>query len=252
MSANPITQASSRREWLFVFLAGFFITNAVTAELISNKLIDVPLTFSFFGSELGPFVTVVGVLPWPLVFICTDLINEFYGKKAIRRLSWITAILISYCFIMVTVALAIPANTAISPNTATDFEFTKVFGQSQWVIVGSVCAFMFSQLLDATLFAWIKQKTGNRHIWLRSTGSTVVSQLIDSYIVIYIGFILPRDITGLGILGNSPDQLFFEVNHRDSSNTSHLFRTLYSTSILGRGSFRIEHQRITVLALCGR
>jgi uncharacterized integral membrane protein (TIGR00697 family) len=202
MSANPITQASSRREWLFVFLAGFFITNAVTAELISNKLIDVPLTFSFFGSELGPFVTVVGVLPWPLVFICTDLINEFYGKKAIRRLSWITAILISYCFVMVTVALAIPANTVISPNTATDFEFTKVFGQSQWVIVGSVCAFMFSQLLDATLFAWIKQKTGNRHIWLRSTGSTVVSQLIDSYIVIYIGFILP---------GTLPVSAFWEI-----------------------------------------
>jgi uncharacterized integral membrane protein (TIGR00697 family) len=191
MSTSTITAASSRREWLFVFLAGFFITNAVTAELISNKLIDVPFTFSFFGSEFGPFVTVVGVLPWPLVFICTDLINEFYGKKAIRRLSWITAALISYCFIMVTVALAIPANTAISPNTANDFEFTKVFGQSQWVIVGSVCAFMFSQLLDATLFAWIKQKTGNKHIWLRSTGSTVVSQLIDSYIVIYIGFILP-------------------------------------------------------------
>jgi hypothetical protein len=202
MSITNQLQASSRREWLFVFLAGFFITNAVTAELISNKLIDVPLTFSFFGSELGPFVTVVGVLPWPLVFICTDLINEFYGKKAIRRLSWITAALISYCFIMVTVALAIPANTVISPNTANDFEFTKVFGQSQWVIVGSVFAFMFSQLLDATLFAWIKQKTGNRHIWLRSTGSTVISQLIDSYIVIYIGFILP---------GTLPISAFWEI-----------------------------------------
>jgi len=202
MSITNQVQASSRREWLFVFLAGFFITNAVTAELISNKLIDVPLMFSLFGAELGPFVTVVGVLPWPFVFICTDLINEFYGKKAIRRLSWITAALISYCFIMVTVALAIPANTAISPNTANDFEFTKVFGQSQWVIVGSVFAFMFSQLLDATLFAWIKQKTGNRHIWLRSTGSTVISQLIDSYIVIYIGFILP---------GTLPISAFWEI-----------------------------------------
>ncbi len=191
MSDSPLTQASRRREWLFVFLAGFFITNAVTAELISNKLIDVPISFNFMGFSFGPFVTVVGVLPWPLVFICTDLINEFYGKKAIRRLSWITSILISYCFVMMTVALAIPANTSISPNTASDLEFTKVFGQSQWVIVGSVCAFMFSQLLDATLFAWIKKKTGNRHIWLRSTGSTVVSQLVDSYIVIYIGFILP-------------------------------------------------------------
>jgi uncharacterized integral membrane protein (TIGR00697 family) len=202
MSETPQALSNSRREWLFVFLAGFFVTNAVTAELISNKLIDVPISFSFLGSELGPFVTVVGVLPWPLVFICTDLINEFYGKKAIRRLSWITAALISYCFIMVTVALAIPANTVISPNTATDSEFTKVFGQSQWVIIGSVLAFMFSQLLDATLFAWIKHKTGNRHIWLRSTGSTVISQLIDSYIVIYVGFILP---------GALPMSAFWEI-----------------------------------------
>ena len=112
MSASPLTQASSRREWLFVFLAGFFITNAVTAELISNKLIDVPISFDFMGFSFGPFVTVVGVLPWPLVFICTDLINEFYGKKAIRRLSWITSILISYCFVMMTLALAIPALAA--------------------------------------------------------------------------------------------------------------------------------------------
>lgn len=201
MNATTV-QASTRREWLFVILAGFFITNAVTAELISNKLIDVPISFDVFGMHVGPFVTVVGVLPWPLVFICTDLINEFYGKKAIRRLSWITAALISYCFIMVIVALAVPANTAISPNTANDAEFLKVFGQSRWVIVGSVCAFMFSQLLDATLFSWIKQRTGNKHIWLRSTGSTVISQLFDSYIVIYIGFILP---------GTLPISAFWEI-----------------------------------------
>jgi uncharacterized integral membrane protein (TIGR00697 family) len=201
MNATTV-QSSTRREWLFVILAGFFITNAVTAELISNKLIDVPISFDLFGMHVGPFVTVVGVLPWPLVFICTDLINEFYGKKAIRRLSWITAALISYCFIMVIVALAVPANTSISPNTANDAEFFKVFGQSRWVIVGSVCAFMFSQLLDATLFSWIKQRTGNKHIWLRSTGSTVISQLFDSYIVIYIGFILP---------GTLPISAFWEI-----------------------------------------
>jgi uncharacterized integral membrane protein (TIGR00697 family) len=230
MSITNQVQTGSRREWLFVFLAGFFITNAVTAELISNKLIDVPLTFSFFGSELGPFVTVVGVLPWPLVFICTDLINEFYGKKAIRRLSWITAALISYCFIMVTVALAIPANTVISPNTANDFEFTKVFGQSQWVIVGSVFAFMFSQLLDATLFAWIKQKTGNRHIWLRSTGSTVISQLIDSYIVIYIGFILP---------GTLPISAFWEI--APTNYVLKLIIAILLTPLIYLGHYAVRH-----------
>jgi len=187
---SAISQAT-RREWLFIFLACFFVTNAVTAELISNKLIDIPIQFNLFGKQVGPFSTIIGVLPWPLVFLATDLINEFYGIKAVRRLSWITAIMIAYCFIVVILSMAIPANTAISPNTSTDLEYNKVFGQSRWVIVGSIVAFLFSQILDATIFHWIKNKTGNKYIWLRSTGSTVVSQLFDSFIVLYVGFVLP-------------------------------------------------------------
>ena len=104
----------NKSQWLFVFLAGLFITNAVTAELISNKLIEIPLNINFFGNELGPFVTIVGILPWPIVFLLTDLLNEFYGYKAVKRLSWITAILIAYCFIIVGLAIQIPAlNTEI-------------------------------------------------------------------------------------------------------------------------------------------
>lgn len=193
---------STRREWLFIILAGFFITNAITAELISNKLIDVPFSFSLFGNQYGPFVTIIGILPWPVVFLVTDLINEFYGKDAIRRLSWITSGMIAYSFLVVIVSMAIPANTVISPNTATDMEYNKVFGQSRWVIAGSITAFLVSQILDATLFAWIKSRTGNKMIWLRSTGSTVVSQLFDSYIVLYIGFILP---------GTLPMSAFWEI-----------------------------------------
>ena len=72
------TYSLNKSQWLFVFLAGLFITNAVTAELISNKLIEIPLQFDFFGGKLGPFVTIVGILPWPVVFLLTDLLNEFY------------------------------------------------------------------------------------------------------------------------------------------------------------------------------
>ena len=185
----------NKSQWLFVFLAGLFITNAVTAELISNKLIEIPLNINFFGNELGPFVTIVGILPWPIVFLLTDLLNEFYGYKAIKRLSWITAILIAYCFIIVGLAIQIPAYEIEGSSLSDDYSFNKVFGQAQMVIVGSICAFLVSQLLDAVLFKWIKSKTGSRYIWLRSTGSTVVSQLIDSYIVLYIGFVLPGSLT---------------------------------------------------------
>lgn len=206
-----------KREWLFVALAGLFVTNAVTAELISNKLIDIPITFSLFGKEIGPFTTIVGVLPWPIVFLVTDLINEFYGYKAVKRLSWITSGLIAYCFIVVVVSMQIPANTDISPNTATDAEYNKVFGQSRWIIVGSITAFLVSQIMDATLFSWIKKRTGNKMIWLRSTGSTVVSQLFDSYIVLYIGFILP---------GTLPIAAFWEI-----APTNYLLKLLIAIAL---------------------
>lgn len=182
---------SERRNWLFIILAGLFITNAVTAELISNKLIQVPIQFNLFGTHFGPFATIIGILPWPVVFLLTDLMNEFYGQKAVRRLSWITAGLIAYCFIIVGISLAIPAYEIPGSDLADNASYLKVFGQSQMIIVGSICAFIVSQLLDAFLFDKIKQKTGNRFIWLRSTGSTVVSQVIDSYIVLYVGFVLP-------------------------------------------------------------
>lgn len=184
----------TRREWLFILLTGFFITNAVTAELISNKLIEVPISFNLFGAQFGPFTTIIGILPWPVVFLVTDLMNEFYGARAVRRVSWITAGLIGYCFIIMTMALAIPAKEIPGSNLATNYEFSKVFGQAQSVIIGSIAAFILSQLLDATIFHWVKNRTGNRFIWLRSTGSTVVSQLVDSFVVMYIGFVLPGSI----------------------------------------------------------
>jgi uncharacterized integral membrane protein (TIGR00697 family) len=186
---------NERRQWLFIVLVGLFITSAITAELISNKLIEIPLIFSFGDQEIGPFTTIVGVIPWPIVFILTDLMNEFYGEKAVRRVSWITAALITYCFIIVSLALNFPAKEIPGSNLATDVEFTKVFGQAQMVIVGSIAAFLLSQLLDATLFHWIKRKTGNKYIWLRSTGSTVISQFFDTLVVLYIGFVLPGNLS---------------------------------------------------------
>jgi uncharacterized integral membrane protein (TIGR00697 family) len=171
----------TKKEIVFVILAGIFITNAVVADLIGGKLI-----------QIGPFVMSIGILPWPVVFLTTDLINEYFGEKGVRKLSIITACLIAYAFIILLLAISIPAAKGISP--VNDEQFKAVFGQSMWIIVGSIIAFMVSQLIDVTVFWYFKNKTGDRKIWLRTTGSTVISQLFDSFIVLGIAFWLPGKI----------------------------------------------------------
>lgn len=178
-------QNNEKRNWLFVLLAGLFITNAITAELISSKIISIPVHWGIWHFN---FITIVGVLPWPVVFLLTDTLNEFYGKQAVRRLSWITTVLIAYCFLIVVLAIQIPAVADIGVS---DAAFKAVFGQTPWIMLGSITAFLISQLLDVSLFHWIKLKTGNSYIWLRSTGSTVLSQAIDTLVVLYLGFVLP-------------------------------------------------------------
>lgn len=171
----------SKRDYVFVILAGIFITNAVVAELIGGKLI-----------QIGPFVMSIGILPWPIVFLTTDLINEYFGQKGVRKLSFITASLIAYAFIILFFAIQIPAAKGISP--VSDNHFQAVFGQSMWIIAGSIIAFLISQLVDVSIFHYVKKKTGDNKIWMRSTGSTIFSQLIDSFVVLGIAFWLPGKI----------------------------------------------------------
>ena len=168
----------NKRDIVFLVLAGIFITNAIVAELIGGKLVQ------FFGL----FTQSIGIILWPVIFLLTDLINEYYGKDGVKKLTYITVGLISFTFIILTVALNMQA-TSFSPIS--DDVFRTVFGQSQWIIVGSIIAFLCSQLIDVYVFWAFKKVTGNKHIWLRATGSTMVSQLVDTFVVQFIAFVLP-------------------------------------------------------------
>lgn len=172
----------NKRDIIFIILAGFFITNAIIAELVGGKLIQ------FFGV----FTQSVGIVLWPIIFVLTDLINEYFGKDGVKKLTYITVGLISFMFVILYIALSIPA-TAFSP--VSDEAFHEVFGQSMWIIIGSIVAFLVSQLVDVYVFTMFKQRTGNKHIWLRATGSTIFSQLIDTFIVQFIAFVLPAKWT---------------------------------------------------------
>lgn len=172
---------------LLIVLVAVFITCAVTAELISSKLFQVDL------GSLGTYVSIVGIFPWPVVFLTTDIINEFYGRKILRLVSVITSAMIALCFVIVYTAMQ-PAAFVV-PGVADDAQFNAVFGQSLWIIIGSITAFFIGQLVDSFVFWFVKKRTGEKMIWLRSTGSTVISQLIDSFVVLYIGFVVPGIFT---------------------------------------------------------
>ena len=169
-----------RRDIVYMALAGFFVTNAMLGELTGGKL------FTF-----GPFTLSIGVIPWPVVFIATDLINEYFGREGVKRLTFMTIALIVYAFVVLFLSIQVPA-ASFSP--VTDAQFQAVFGQSLWIIVGSVTAFALSQLVDVGVFWLVRHKTGGRYLWMRATGSTVVSQLIDSIVIIAIAFWLPGKV----------------------------------------------------------
>jgi len=139
----------------------------------------------------GVFTLSIGVIPWPVVFIATDLINEYFGREGVKRLTLMTIALIVYAFVVLFLAMQVPA-AAFSP--VTDAQFKAVFGQSLWIIVGSVTAFALSQLVDVGIFWLVRHRTGGRFLWMRATGSTVVSQLIDSIVIIGIAFWLPGKV----------------------------------------------------------
>jgi uncharacterized integral membrane protein (TIGR00697 family) len=129
------------------------------------------------------------VVLWPVVFITTDLVNEYYGKKGVRRLTLMTTAMIAYAFVVLYLTRLIDAVPGLGID---DASYQRVFTQSQWIIAGSITAFLIAQLIDVLIFHAVRRRTGSALIWLRATGSTVVSQLIDSIVVLYIGLALPQ------------------------------------------------------------
>jgi uncharacterized integral membrane protein (TIGR00697 family) len=190
---------------MFLILGGFFIANALLAEFIGVKIFSLEDTLgiqraniSLFGSAFS-FHLSAGVILWPVVFIMTDIINEYYGPKGVRFLSFLTVGLISFAFLMVYLAIHLSPSDFFTmgagiadPNAA----FRGVFGQGLWIIIGSLVAFLIGQILDVVVFHRIKKATGEKNIWLRATGSTLISQLIDSFIVLLIAFYIGPRLEG--------------------------------------------------------
>ena len=192
---------------LFLVLGGFFIANALIAELMGSKLFSLeatlglnPANLKFFGESFS-FNLTAGVVLWPVVFIMTDIINEYYGPKGVRFLSYFTIVIIGYAFLMFLLGIELAPASFWQKDyyrgvPDSNLAFAGIFGQSQAIIIASLIAFLVAQLLDVYVFHKIKKATGEGKVWLRATGSTLVSQFIDSFVVLFIAFYVAPRIVG--------------------------------------------------------
>ena len=192
----------SKTNLLFTILCAFFICNVLIAEIIGSKIFSLEkifghneLSINILGVNDISLAFTAGVILWPFVFILTDIFNEYFGKRGVKFISYLSVILILYAFFMIYLSIGLPPadfwlnTTPINPNQA----FSITLGQSLWIIIGSIIAFLVGQILDVTAFHFIKKRTGEKWIWLRANGSTMFAQIFDSFIVLYIAFGLGAD-----------------------------------------------------------
>lgn len=208
---------------LFIILAGIFIANALIAEIIGVKIFSLektlgfdPLQVNLLGNVLSVNLT-AGVLLWPVIFVMTDIINEYYGMRGVKFLSYLTAILIGFAFIIFYGAMKlVPADFFITSKQGSgvpdmNSAYNSILGQGGFIILGSLTAFILGQLIDVFVFHKIKKVTGEKRIWLRATGSTLISQFIDSFVVLFIAFYIGTRVNASGNDFVWPFELFIAV-----------------------------------------
>ncbi len=199
-----------KRTNLFIILTGIFVTNAIVAELVGGKIFSLegtmgiePVGIALLG-EKWDFNLTAGVILWPVVFVTTDIINEYFGKAGVKRISYFTIVLIIYVFVAVYfITKLAPADFWLDANSFDengqplniDSAFNKIFLQGLWIIGGSLVAFLIGQLLDAFVFHKLRKITGKKYLWMRATGSTLVSQLVDSFVVLIIAFYISGQLS---------------------------------------------------------
>lgn len=182
MTDRPPAVLDVRGRVLF-WLTGGFITCLLIANLTGSKFFYLPLFTLPNGFQFVHHL--VGMISFPVVFLLTDLVNEYYGAKETRRMTWLAAgmSLLASGIVFLARLMPVDANSPISQPA-----FEEVFGQSNRLLIASLAAFLLGQICDIWVFGKLKRATGGRLVWLRATGSTVVSQALDSFVVTLVLF----------------------------------------------------------------
>jgi uncharacterized integral membrane protein (TIGR00697 family) len=189
---HPIeaSKLHARRERVYLVLAGLFLGSMTMLNILgTSRFVD--LSFEFAGLRI-PMALAIGVLPYPVTFLCTDFISELYGQKRANFLVWVGLLLNLWVVAFLWLGGALPPTpvidtaTGIPPTDAYDFAFYRIRFLTMGAVVGSMIAYMAAQFCDVALFHFWKRITHGRHLWLRNNGSTLVSQFVDTFAVITI------------------------------------------------------------------
>ena len=201
---RPISPSLPRSDVLALNLCGLFVGFFVAAEVLGAKL----FSFSLFG--IGPrdlglgsgetFVATTGILAFPLTFVLTDIVNEYFGKRTVRQFTWLAIGVNLLLQPVIQLAIRVPAVSYTPGIEAHEVQrgFQIALGQTWSIVAASLIAFAIGQWLDAQIFTTLRRLTRGRWLWLRAQGSTVVSQLVDSICVIFLAFVVIPSLTGGG------------------------------------------------------
>lgn len=198
--SNPhhshLTHALTPPQRLYMWLSAVSVACLLVGDLLGVKLFRIPLGFSFSvpwsDAPIDAITHTCGMLTFPLTFLITDLANEYYGRKAARRIVYLSFAMGFVSFAAMNVALNMPHWEV--PFNVSPSSFNDVFANSRVMFIASISAYLIGSLADVFLFSWFKRLTGGRFVWLRATGSTVVSQFVDSFVVTYLAFGLGRQL----------------------------------------------------------
>ena len=189
---HPIEASTlhARRERVYLVLAGLFLGSMTMLNILGvSRFVD--LSFEIVGFRI-PMALAIGVLPYPVTFLCTDFISELYGQKRANFLVWVGLLLNLWVVAFLWLGGVLPpvpaldASTGLPPTDAYDFAFYRIRFLTMGAVVASMIAYLSAQLCDVSLFHFWKRLTHGRHLWLRNNGSTLVSQFVDSFAVITI------------------------------------------------------------------
>ncbi len=195
-------EGARKREVLLLALGALFVGFFVAAEILGNKLYRFDL-FGLTPRSLGltdddHFVATTGIYAFPLTFVLTDIVNEYFGKRIVRIFTWLAIVVNLLLQIPIWFAVKAPAvsfTPGVTPE-AVQSAFQLSLGATWAIVVASLCAFSVAQFVDATVFTFLRRRTGGKMLWLRSQGSTVVSQVVDTLVVIFLAFWVIPELLG--------------------------------------------------------